>query len=391
MGHDLDAVRAANPIDRVVGRDVTWDPRKGNAARGDLWACCPLHDEGTPSFHVDVGKGLWHCFGCQQGGDVFAYVTARTGCSFAEAVARLAADGGVTALEDPARRAAREADRQRRQAEAERARQAEGKRKRASARDIWREAEEGHPLIAGYLEARGVDVGAIVATRGQLPPVLRLHPALPYLMPDGRGALVEVHRGPAMVAAVGRVVVEGVHRTWITAQGRASVDGVKLDKRMLGECYGRPVRFRPPTSRMVVGEGIETTLAVWSRLLRRGEVDWSADAALSRGALAGQGDPIGKGPASRTTGRTLPSGIPDWVHPGWQAPDGVDDLVILAEGSTKCPETAERLTLCAMRRHALRPNGRARNCTYRLPGGRWDSGLDFADVAVAERSAEGAA
>ena len=48
----------------VVGRKVTWDKRKSNMSRGDMWACCPFHNETTPSFHAMDAKGTYHCFGC---------------------------------------------------------------------------------------------------------------------------------------------------------------------------------------------------------------------------------------------------------------------------------------------------------------------------------------
>jgi hypothetical protein len=41
----------------------------------ELWSCCPLpgHEEETPSFHVDPEKQLFHCFGCNRGGDLFEF------------------------------------------------------------------------------------------------------------------------------------------------------------------------------------------------------------------------------------------------------------------------------------------------------------------------------
>jgi DNA primase len=46
---------------------------------------CPFHDDRTPSFTVNTGTGLWHCFGCRRGGDVFTYLQ-QIGTSFADAV-----------------------------------------------------------------------------------------------------------------------------------------------------------------------------------------------------------------------------------------------------------------------------------------------------------------
>ena len=60
----LDELRARVSIAAVVGRKVTWDSRKTNAARGDFWAPCPFHQEKTASFHVEEAKGRYHCFGC---------------------------------------------------------------------------------------------------------------------------------------------------------------------------------------------------------------------------------------------------------------------------------------------------------------------------------------
>ena len=41
---------------------------------GQYVACCPFHEEKTPSFTVTPAKGLWHCLGCNQGGDAIRFV-----------------------------------------------------------------------------------------------------------------------------------------------------------------------------------------------------------------------------------------------------------------------------------------------------------------------------
>jgi DNA primase len=57
--------------------------------------CC-FHQERTPSFTVDPDRGLYHCFGCGVGGDVFTFVREIDGLSFTEAAERLASRYGVT-------------------------------------------------------------------------------------------------------------------------------------------------------------------------------------------------------------------------------------------------------------------------------------------------------
>lgn len=52
--------------------------------------CCPFHSERTGSFHVDGNKGMWYCFGCHEGGNIFQFVEKIEGCSFKEAVLKVA-------------------------------------------------------------------------------------------------------------------------------------------------------------------------------------------------------------------------------------------------------------------------------------------------------------
>lgn len=57
---------------------------------------CPFHNEKTPSFNVNDEKGIYHCFGCGEGGDAFKFLMKFEGLSFQEAVESLAARAGVT-------------------------------------------------------------------------------------------------------------------------------------------------------------------------------------------------------------------------------------------------------------------------------------------------------
>lgn len=58
-------------------------------------ACCPFHQERSPSFMVNEEKNMWHCFGCGKGGDVFAFVMEIEGLEFREALKMLADRAGV--------------------------------------------------------------------------------------------------------------------------------------------------------------------------------------------------------------------------------------------------------------------------------------------------------
>lgn len=83
---DLAYVRDRSPIDEVVGEYV----QLKNAGGGQKKGLCPFHDEKTPSFHVTPSKGFFHCFGCQTGGDVIAFVMKIDHLTFTEVVEKLA-------------------------------------------------------------------------------------------------------------------------------------------------------------------------------------------------------------------------------------------------------------------------------------------------------------
>jgi DNA primase len=91
----LDDLRTRTSLSQVVGRKVTWDARKSNPGKGDLWAPCPFHQEKSPSFHVDDRKGFYYCFGCHAKGDAVTFVKETENVGFMEAVEILAREAGM--------------------------------------------------------------------------------------------------------------------------------------------------------------------------------------------------------------------------------------------------------------------------------------------------------
>jgi len=91
----LDELRNRTSLSRIVGRKVTWDQRKSNQAKGDLWAPCPFHQEKTASFHVDDRKGYYYCFGCHAKGDAVSFLREAENMGFMEAIEVLAREAGM--------------------------------------------------------------------------------------------------------------------------------------------------------------------------------------------------------------------------------------------------------------------------------------------------------
>ena len=89
---DVTYVRDHSPIDDVVADYV----QLKNAGGGQKKGLCPFHDEKSPSFHVTPSKGFFHCFGCQVGGDVIAFIMKLEHLTFMETVERLADRIGYT-------------------------------------------------------------------------------------------------------------------------------------------------------------------------------------------------------------------------------------------------------------------------------------------------------
>ena len=119
---------------------------------GREWkACCPFHNEKTPSFTVNDEKGFWHCFGCSAHGDAIRFLTDHRGMQFMDAVKELAAKAGME-VPAPDPKAKERADRA------------------ASLTDVMAEvakwySEQLNGLSGaearGYLTRRGIDAGTI--------------------------------------------------------------------------------------------------------------------------------------------------------------------------------------------------------------------------------------
>ena len=104
---DIERVRDATDLVDLVS-EVTKVKKSGRS----VMAVCPFHQEKTPSFNVVPAKGIYHCFGCNAGGDVFSFLMKLEGVSFFEAVLELgiAAAGALSLdveVEDAIRRQAK--------------------------------------------------------------------------------------------------------------------------------------------------------------------------------------------------------------------------------------------------------------------------------------------
>ena len=81
MDEFVNTVSERSDICEVVSRYVPLTLRGGK-----FWACCPFHEEKTPSFSVSPDKGLFYCFGCKTGGNVFKFISLMEHVTYWEAV-----------------------------------------------------------------------------------------------------------------------------------------------------------------------------------------------------------------------------------------------------------------------------------------------------------------
>ncbi len=88
--HVLQQIARGVDFVRLAGRYLQLKKRGKS-----YWALCPFHDEKTPSFSIDPDNGLYYCFGCKEGGNVFTFLQKMEGLSFGDALRKLAEEAGV--------------------------------------------------------------------------------------------------------------------------------------------------------------------------------------------------------------------------------------------------------------------------------------------------------
>jgi DNA primase len=102
----LDELRARVTLSAVISRTT-----RLTKAGHEFKACCPFHNEKSPSFTVNDSKGFYHCFGCGAHGDAIRWLTDQRGLSFLDAVKELASEAGME-VPAPDPRAAKVAEQQ---------------------------------------------------------------------------------------------------------------------------------------------------------------------------------------------------------------------------------------------------------------------------------------
>jgi hypothetical protein len=357
---ELDDIRARNPLDVVAGHYVTLR-RNG----GRLVGPCPMCGGSAKAqrFEIRDNGESWVCAVCLDGGDVIALVEKVEGCDFRTAIERL---GGRLAIDpDQARKMfeIRETKRVAREKEASRYREAE----RLRLWKLWSSGMRIHRTPAAiYLESvRGVMLPADC-------PGLRYLPSVPYWHGEeidersGKKRPKALHTGHAMGAAFIRADGHfgGLHLTWLTSGAVPEKleltdpeTGEELKSRkMRGSKTGAHIAVAPVDApqRLVIGEGIETVLSVYTaHRIKSRPVDHTAFwAAGDLGNMAGRAiDTVAHPALTRPDGRAqrVPGPYPDPDDVGLTVPDSVTELVLLGDGDSE-----PVLTQYAMERAARR-------------------------------------
>jgi hypothetical protein len=216
--------------------------------------CCPFHDDSTPSLHIYHDH--FHCYGCGAHGDAIDWLMMVEGFDRDAALQEL--KGGRTSTIGPAARSSG----------SESPAEAEANRRRALR--LWRQAQPiAGTLAECYLaERRWIDLDAL-PDYGEAS--LRFHPHCPF----GQGS-----RHPCLLALRRDIASDkllSIHRIALTP------DGNKIERRMLGR--GGVVKLWPAGPQLVIGEGIETTLAAATRISRWGAPLQPAWSAVASGVL----------------------------------------------------------------------------------------------------------
>ncbi len=361
----LDELRARTLLSALIGKTT-----KLQRAGREWKACCPFHNEKTPSFTINDEKGFYHCFGCGAHGDAIRWMTEHQGLPFIDAVKELAQSAGLDVpAQDP---------------------RAREKAERASTlHDVMGDAEaffveelgkaEGAPARA-YLKKRGISEAQARTFRIGLAPDsrTRLRSALAktgdekliecglLIQPEeGKREPYDRFRGRLMIPirdARGRTIAFGGR---ILGEGEPkylnSPETVLFDKGRTLFNLDRAAPASRKANRVIVvegymdvialsGAGIDEAVAPLGTALTEGQLErlWRLD---PQPILCFDGDSAGQKAAVRAIGRALPFLTPGRTLRFVTLPQGQDpdDLIrsggrIAMEALLEAPEPlVERL------------------------------------------------
>jgi CHC2 zinc finger len=383
---ELDDIRARNSLADIAGGYVQLR-RSG----GRLVGPCPVcgGKVSAQRFEILASGDSWVCAVCEDGGDVIRLVERAEGCDFRAAIEILGGKRAVDPEQAKALFEARETKRLAREKTAAGFREAERKR-------LWRmwkgAVKDIHDTpVERYMDGRGLALPASC-------PGLRYLPSAPYWHGEtidsrGRKSPVMIHSGPAMLGAFIRAdgTFGGLHTTWLDA-GDPPVKIELTDpatgevlpaKKMRGSKTGAHIAVSPllpAPRRLIIGEGIETVLAVWTayRFAGRPVDDMAFWAAGDLGNMAGKAletepHPTLKTPSGRA--QRVPGPMPDPDDTGLSIPDSVEELILLGDGDSERVLTENAMTRAA-RRYC--PSARLIRIVFA------PDGLDFNDVLQGE-------
>lgn len=151
---DIERVREASDFVAIASENLMLQ-RSGRKYK----ACCPFHDEKTPSFQIDPDLKLWHCFGCGEGGDIFDYVGRIHNLDFPDSVRFLADKAHIELVEV-------EGSRTRPRGHSERLRAACAAAEEFYHHELMRSSGQGAAAARSYLAGRGF--GSEVCKRWKL-------------------------------------------------------------------------------------------------------------------------------------------------------------------------------------------------------------------------------
>ncbi len=134
----IDDLIARADVVEVIGKRIQL-----KKAGREFKACCPFHDEKTPSFTVSPGKGFYHCFGCGAHGTAIGFLMEYEHMSFVEAIESLASIMGVEVPRSESDRPARRYD--------------ELFSLMANVEQHWQGRLRDNPVAVDYLKQRGID------------------------------------------------------------------------------------------------------------------------------------------------------------------------------------------------------------------------------------------